>query len=131
MRYRLRTLLICLTVVALVLGLIVEGAYRLRREQHYSVEIWPATPPPDDWELVWWLRDQPGVVSQSALHFDDHVILEFAMRRDLLGRPKFPEFEQALPSLGYKEVLQFDMQPAKEYHRRTPGRPPPVNVARR
>src|SRR5688572_10356395 len=123
MRYRLRTLLIGVTVVAVVLGLLVEGAYRLRRVRHYSVEIWSSTQPQYGQEVLWWLRDQPGVIGQTSLHFDDHVIVEIKMRRDWMGRPPFPRLEEALPSLGYT-VLKYDMKPIKEYHRYNPGQRP-------
>lgn len=123
MRYHLRTLLICVTVVAVVLGLVVEVAYRNRRVCHYSVEIWSSTQPQYGQEILWWLRDQPGVIGQTSLDFDDHhFIVEIKMRRDLIGRPPFPRLEEALPSLGYT-VLKYDMQPIKEYHRHNPSRP--------
>lgn len=128
MRFRLRTLLICVTVVAVVLGLVVEVAFRNRRVCHYSVEIWHATQPRYGQEVLWWLRDQPGVIGQNSLHFDDHVIVEIRMQRDFMGRPPFPCLEEALPSIGYT-VLQYDMKPIKEYHRYHPSQPPPLALS--
>jgi len=122
-RYSLRTLLICVTLFAVVLGLIIEGAYRLRREYDYSVEIWHSTQPRYGQEILWWLQSQPGVIGQSSLNFDDHVIVEVKMRRDLLGRPPFPRLEEALPSLGYT-VLRYDLKPFTKYHRHHPSQPP-------
>ena len=123
MPYGLRTLLIAVTVASVALGLVFEGAYRLRRVRHYSVEIWTSTHPQYGPEILWWLRDQPGVIGQTSRHFDDRVIVEIKMRRDLFGRPPFPRLEEALPSLGYT-VLKYDVKPIQEYHRHNPGQRP-------
>ncbi len=71
----------------------------------HSVEASYFALPPDDDDLINWMRTQPGIIPHTVhVRRTGNGLFEatFMQSRNLLGRPSFPDLEAACDRFGYK-----------------------------
>ena len=115
MRFRLRTLLICVGVVGIFLGLsralFYLAAPHVQPSIAYEIRAEFTEMPNDDEPFRQWVEDQPGVYRAYVNRDAAGINVIWGMSRDLTGKPGLPDFKKNFDRFGYRGLKRYEPIP--------------------
>jgi hypothetical protein len=106
MRYRLRTLLIVVTVIAVILASGVFAMKKVKLSYHYAVDATFVQLPSEDIEFLLWLAKQPGVREPLVSRDNNTLSVMWDTEQPMMGGDPKPDLSKGFVRFGYKGLTR-------------------------